>query len=241
MCMFSGEVQDVAGTSIFVRRTSRTGQVLVYSMNYQADAELAMILPLPSLGAGEEAVTFIDLSGYPRFFEDMDKGFQAFSLGPRSRSFPEEPPLKVHEVGSFEASWVPTLADFSRLDSRFRLPTEIWEQLPQYADYGFAVFKLKAGEKKIHPMAFEFQTRERHRLFFPTVHVHEGSVERVAHFDHALYCQSESPEAGWMSSEIPASSFLKVDQSKGLLLADQWVFKKSVQGPKENEDLWITG
>lgn len=240
MCMFSGAVQAVAGTSIFVRRASRTGQVLVYSMNYQADAELAMILPLPSLGTGEEAVTFIDLSGYPSFFEDMEAVFLSLSFG-RSRAIAAEPLLKVHAVGSFEASWVPTLADFSRLDPRFRLPTEIWEQLPQYADYGFAVFKLKAGEKKIHPMAFEFQTRESHRLFFPTVHVHEGVVESVAHFDHALYCQSESPEAGWRSSEMPAGHFLKIDQSKGLLLADQKIFKKSVLGPKKNEDLWITG
>jgi len=64
MCMFSSGVKDVAETKIFVRRASRESQILVYSMQYQADTELAMILPLPkSLGA-EEAVRFIDLSGY---------------------------------------------------------------------------------------------------------------------------------------------------------------------------------
>jgi hypothetical protein len=37
----------------------------------------------------------------------------------------------VREVGSFEASYVPKIADFSRLDERFRLPVAVWKKLPQ--------------------------------------------------------------------------------------------------------------
>lgn len=98
----------------------------------------------------------------------------------RAKGAPAAAPLRVHEVGSFEASFVPSLADFSRLDARFRLPDGLWEGLPIYADYGFAVFKLKAGERKVHPMAFEFASRDRRQLFFPTVHIHDGQIAERA-------------------------------------------------------------
>ena len=250
MCMFSSVVKEVAGTKIFVHRTSRESQVLVYSMQYQADVELAMILPLPkSLGAGEDAVRFIDLSGYPSFFDDMARGFpkQEHMRSPHARVTVLAPTLRVHEVGSFEASWVPTLSDFTRLDSRFRLPAAIWDRLPQYAKYGFAVFKLKAGSKDLHPIALEFQTREPHRLFFPTVHVHDGSVAPEALFNHALYCQSEYPGRRWQASvslegkPLLARDFINVDKSMGLLLPDQVVFERPVVGKYHNKDFWVAG
>jgi len=46
--------------------------------------------------------------------------------------------------------------------------------LPIYEDFGFAVFKLRAGLKRIHSMALEFPRRDPKSLFFPTVHVHDG-------------------------------------------------------------------
>ena len=53
-------------------------QFLAYSMIVNAEKELAMVLPLPvKVGATEEAVSFIDLSGYPDFFADLLKGFPA--------------------------------------------------------------------------------------------------------------------------------------------------------------------
>jgi len=177
----------------------------------------------------------------------MARGFPA---APNSRSRDrvtlEAPILKVHEVGNFEASWVPTLSDFSRLDSRFRLPSPIWDGLPQYANYGFAVFKLKAGNKSLHPIALEFQTREPYRLFFPTVHVHDGSLEPEALFNHSLYCQSEYPGSSWQASALEgepllASDFINIDSSKGLLLPDQVVFKRPVVGSYPNEDFWVAG
>ena len=83
-------------------------------------------------------------------FDDLKKAFPMSMMQPASRGgfgllavVAAPPPLRVHDVGLFEASFVPTLADFERLDPRFRLSPGVWEQLPQYRDWGFAVFKLK--------------------------------------------------------------------------------------------------
>ncbi len=248
MCMFSGQVSSVANTRIFARSAAAGGQFLVYSMQYQAGTELAMILPLPTPpAAAEEAVRFIDLSGYAQFFDDMARGF----ILPQSRALSPGPApagkLKVHEVGSFQASFVPQQADFARLDSRFRLPERAWERLPQYDDYGFAVFKLQAGAKNIHPLAFEFPRRDPLELFFPTVHVHDGSVDTQAHFDHSLYCQVAEPQPGWLvssdelSSEtappIPAGQFMDIPRSLGIVEPQAFIQMKRLRGMHANEDV----
>ena len=72
--------------------------------------------------------------------------------------------------------------DWDRLDERFRIPPSIFDALPAYRDFGFAVFKLqvtgresesglfpeKPATKTFHPMAFEFPRADPDRLFFPT-------------------------------------------------------------------------
>jgi hypothetical protein len=102
--------------------------------------------------------------------------------------------LAVHEVGAFQASFVPSLADFGRLDARFKLSEKVWERLPQYQDYGFAVFKLRdtgATSNAVHPMAFDFATRLSGEVFVPTVHVHDGEVHDACWFDHVVFVQGE--------------------------------------------------
>ena len=39
-------------------------------------------------------------------------------------------------------------------------------------------------------MAFEFETRLKNEIFFPTVHIHDGEVHKREHFDHTLYLQN---------------------------------------------------
>ena len=97
---------------------------------------------------------------------------------------------------------MPAVKDFARLDERFRLPATTWDALPDYKDHGFAVFKLKSGEKHVHPMAFEFPRADHKRLFFPTVHIHDGKVHKTATFDHELYCQAGRgrKRASWKES-----------------------------------------
>jgi hypothetical protein len=250
VCIFSARVSSIANTKIFARNTADGRQFLVYAMQYQANSELAMILPLPVPASGpENAIRFIDLLGYAEFFDDMAKGFILPQPAGRSigRLLANKQTLTVHEVGSFEASFVPHLGDFARLDARFRLPEQTWEQLPQYADYGFAVFKLKAGAQKIHPMAFEFPRRNPGKLFYPTVHIHDGKVETQAHFDHTLYCQTAQRQAGWLFSSAdlpmlhpsPAARFMDIDRAQGIIDPDGFVQMKNLFGMQANQDIVI--
>jgi hypothetical protein len=153
MCCFSQQVEMVADTNIF-SRSANGRQFLVYSMTYAAATDLAMVLPLPvPANPPEDAVRFINLERYPHFFADMRRGFPQFvsegyrHLGP-GPMVEAAPKLKVHEMGSFEASFVPRIADFDRLDERFRIPRDVWDQLPAYRDFGFAVFKLKSSPQR---------------------------------------------------------------------------------------------
>src|SRR5262245_14954594 len=121
MCCFSRPIPYVASTKIFARMVGER-QRLAYGMSFAAAEELAMVLPLPvARGAGEDAVRFVDLSGYRTFFTDLESGFPIFMLpaakgGPAFRGrVPSPPRLKVHDVGDFEASFVPRSADFARL------------------------------------------------------------------------------------------------------------------------------
>jgi len=208
MCCFTAPVVGVELTGIFARAGSGTSQYLAYQMCYLAESELAMILPLPTPpDSAENAVRFIDLSGYPKFFFHCAHGFPWGVRDPDEIStLSAKDDLEVHQVGSYEASFVPRRADFSRLDPRFRMPEDAWDKLPQYADWSFCVFKLKPGAVKMHPMAFEFPRRNRSRLFFPTMHVHDGTVHEKANFDHQLYCQSPRPPSGWRTStKVPKS------------------------------------
>jgi hypothetical protein len=149
MCCFSRKVKLVADTNIFARASKDGRQFLVYSMKFDAAEDLAMILPLPVPKApAEDAVKFLNLEKYDNFFDEMRAGFPAPppGNGGRGKGGDKAHGLAVVEVGSFIASFVPSVKDFARLDERFRLPTEVWQQLPQYRDAGFAVFQLKQGK-----------------------------------------------------------------------------------------------
>src|SRR5262245_34965492 len=77
MCCFSSVVESVSGTHIFARSLPEGRQVLVYSMTLSTPQDVAMILPIPvRSGTGEKDVTFVDLSGYKRFFESMAEAFE---------------------------------------------------------------------------------------------------------------------------------------------------------------------
>lgn len=264
---------DVANTKIF-GRLEAPWQYLAYSMKLSVRQPAAMILPLPVLpGFGDAALEFIDLSGYSEFFDDVDRAFPAMlSLQPESGGVSRAqglPRLEVHRVGAFEASYVPSLKDFSRLDPRFRLPDKVWEALPMYREDGFAVFQLRRGQgQNIHPMAFRFRTKNLEQIFFPTVHVHDGEVHSREMFDHALYFQlpddysgpesdlqrvgqarydalyprfdlDASPFPGAGASYLPAERFVDIDRAEGLVKPGTWLFKHELRGLRANEDTRI--
>ena len=248
MCCFSRPVQSVSSTKIFARDAGNGKQYLVYSMNYKAGEDLAMVLPIPvPPGSKEDAVQFVDLHEYEKLFSDLDAGFPRPVS--RSRSIPlngvpaaASAPLKVVEVGSFEASFVPQVKDFARLDPRFRMPEGIWDKLPQYRQAGFAVFKLRKSATSVHPMAFVFPRADASKLFFPTVHIHDGKVHDKAGFDHSLYCQvgeDHSKAAGWEESPQLASAFVKIAQSKGIIDGNSHCYKKDLRGQLKNQDTYL--
>ncbi|MBE7449146.1 MAG: hypothetical protein HS111_09680 [Kofleriaceae bacterium] len=270
MCCFSRTVAGVSGTQIFARHAGGGRQALAYAMNVELDEAVAMVLPLPVVrGAGgavaEDAVGFVDLSPYPRLFADLARAFpepQA-SRGPMlAASRGGGPTLAVHQVGSFEASFVPARTDFARLDPRFRLPPVLFEARPAYDDWSFAVFQLAPGHGRprrwwwpwssaasraqaIHPMALTFPSREPDALFFPTVHVHDGTVPARAGFDHTLYAQVDGEGCAlgrtlaWESSGQAVSRWVDAARTAGLVDGAQPVRRRRYGGRLRNVDLWL--
>jgi hypothetical protein len=253
MCCFSRPVPHVSATKIFARALDGSRQALVYQMQVTIPEDLAMVLPLPvPARSPEDAVEFVDLSGYPTFFDDLAAAFppllmaaQSFGFGPPGVA-PAPAPLKVHDVGDFEASFVPSLADFSRLDPRFRLPDGVWDRVPRVADYGFAVFKLKPkaarASQTIHPMALTFPRRDPRSLYFPTLHVHDGTLASSAHFDHTLYCQPSEILAhlfAWRPSNEPLGRRVDAERARGLVDGAAYGFQLGALGDLENDDVWL--
>lgn len=246
MCCFSRPVDSVSATNIFARSGAGGRQFIAYSMTLRAGEDLAMILPLPiKPGSGENAAEFISLKECPEFFADLDKGFPAPVAADslqKSGSFGAAPlrKLAVISVGNFDASFVPTVADFSRLDERFRLPSGTWEKLPAYKSHGFAVFKLKSGSAKVHPMAFSFPRANPAELFFPTVHIHDGKVHKKAGFDHVLYCQRGAADQftllDWDESVRPAGLYMQTAKAGPLLDAGGHCYRRRLTGTLPNED-----
>lgn len=262
---------SVGGTNIFARaRDDR--QMLVYGMNVAAQGPLAMVLPLPvPPDSPEDAVRFLDLQAYPEFFVDLNACFPAVPVPqPRGRGGGGggliKTTLVVHDAGDFEASFVPTLADVDRLDARFRVPTALWESLPQYADWGFAVFQLKHIEatpasglkrllggkphpKTVHPMALEFPRRHTDRLFFPTVHLHDDTLHSEDNYDHLLFWQTKGDNAARLdpkisvglestTSEGRVGDIVDIERAAGLVDGETPVQRRSLKGRLPNRDHW---
>src|SRR5579871_2665879 len=166
MCCFTGPVLSVRKTRIFGRMLAQDRQLVVYETAFAAAADLAMVLPIPvRTDAREDAVRFVDLSHLPTFFDRLDMALTHFSrelVGAPAAALGgapyRAPPLVVHTVGHFEASFVPTKYDFGRLDPRFRLPEAVIDALGDRSGYGFVVVKLAKTEHvtRVHPVAFTF-------------------------------------------------------------------------------------
>lgn len=258
MCMFSQPVISVNNTQIFARISSAGTHFLAYQMNYESHEENAMILPIPvRQPVRDDSLKFIDLQGYAHFFADLAQGFPFSaprSLGCSAAVAPAAcASLQVFEVGNYVASFVPSVADFVRLDKRFCLPEETWSHLPQYKAFGFAVFQLAAGLLTPHPMAFEFES-DKKSLFFPTLHIHDGEIHEAEEFDHVLYLQhagfdsrvygyqnSHTPDGstGLVRSKYVAKHFCEIAKCKGIVNADLLVHRRTIRGSSRNQDTEI--
>ena len=257
MCCFSGSVESVTNTQIFGRLSGKETQFVVYQMQYESKVKTAMILPIPTAAnATEDSVKFFDLKQYDRFFADLHRAFPPLTPPPTmSRAVDskaaEPAMLKVQEVGDFVASVVPSVGDFSRLDPMFSISPETWAKIPIYNDYSFVVFQLEKLEGRPHPMAFEFKTRHSDKIFFPTVHIHDGEVHSMEEFDHTLLCQHAGfdnvvgsytskmdLQTGWTRSKSVAGKTVDLQKTVGIVAGDLLLHRKYVRGKQPNEDVF---
>lgn len=233
MSSFSGTVQ-AANTRIFARAATNGKQFLVYQMEYSTAQDAALILPLPTPpDSAANSVRFIDLSGYPEFFADIEKGFpytrnMGVSGAPKSKHAPA--------VGDYDATYLPSQKDLWQLDESFRIPKEAWAQLPEYNDFGFAVIKLHSDAHSVRPIALEFPMRSPQLLYFPTIHIQAGEVASEANFDHDLYCQAR---AGWLRSYDVSGSFVDIARTQGVVDSGERVSRMTVQGMHPNSDIIV--
>jgi hypothetical protein len=255
MCCFSSSVSHVSRTRIFARGLSDGRQTLAYAMTLGAPSDVAMVLPIPVPDdVSDDAVRFISLEGYEGFFDDLEKAFpeppmQSFGYGEGPDLFLS---LEVHSVGAYVASFVPRAQDFVRLDPRFRLPGAVLDGLP--VGYGFVVFALAevhAAPEARQPMAFTFPRRDARSLFFPTLHVHDGTVPAFAGFDHTLYAQLDedvSPHTvalgtthrfTWRESDGMLARHLDAVRAKGLVDPSRRAFSLALRGPLPNHDVIV--
>lgn len=246
MCCFTGKVEEVTNTRIFARLGAQGNQVIIYQMALNAPQDVAMVLPVPvKQGTGDDAVKFFDFSKYTAVFTDLGEMFETNLTygGPfAAAAEPSHATLQVHSVGAYDASFVPTIADFQRLDPRFRLPEGVWEKLPGYADYGFAVFKLKPGKAEVHPMAFSFPRAQADTLFFPTLHIHDGKVHRKETFDHTLYLQGPGADLarrGWQESSELAVTRVKCGLTHGMIRPERHIYRQVMRGVYDNGDVVV--
>ena len=88
-------------------------------------------------------------------------------------------------------------------------------------------------------MAFRFPTRDPARIFFPTVHVHDGHFHSKASFDHALYYQPPLLRGADVLSKAPARAWIDSSRACGLVDVDSGVGRRLILGTHDNEDTWI--
>lgn len=246
---------DVSHTRIFAR-VDGDEQVIVYQAELFMFEPAAMVLPIPESTSADDAVEFINLEEHEGLFSTLKYRFASQqTMGMRGvKSFAFDG-LKVEDVGAFEGSYVPSQADFKRLDKRFRLKPEIWDMLPQYEDYGFVVFQFKTGNHDPHPMAFRFKTRHPDAIFLPTVHVHDEQMHEEGDFDHVLYVQTPGGNAGLATT---------LNELEGVPLLDEWeadveesrekaleqfadtglfntdpMWRLEIKGKRPNKDFWV--
>lgn len=202
MCIISGEVNEVSSTNIFVSQTNIPGQQFtVYSNTVQMGTNKGvMVLPFPK---GD--CKMIDLSNYPRLFDDLKKAcpfpFISKSLG-LSRGFDIQTDslLEVSQVGSYKASIVPSINDFSRLDQNFPINADVTEFLKN--NYSYVVCRLDK-ENEYHPFGY-IHNSFNNGLFVPTMHYHKHTNgQSTADWDHSIFCINKKLECPFIKYRGP--------------------------------------
>ena len=185
MCVIVGGVQHVANTKILVAPMRRGHQLTVYQNQVDMTNPTAMILPFPY---GNKGAELIDLSGYPQIFDDLSRAFSKYELVGVNNSYSSAKTIKVHQVGSYSVSIVPTIDDFDRLQHHvFSLDPNLSGILrgkyPVHAGFIVCLMNMNA---KFHPIAYVTRRLRSQQLFVPTYHYH-GHIETHPDWDHEIY------------------------------------------------------
>jgi hypothetical protein len=190
MCIILSTVDKVANTKIYVSPDKENKrQLTVYSNEVATKEENAMILPVPN----PETIELLDLSNYPKFFEDCEACFTrvpTLSLRSFQPMNAYASLLPVFQVGSYLASIVPSLYDFSRVNRDvFDYGDDLIRVLEKnYKEgFGFILCVLKKGSHTYHPFAYTHDIQTPNRLFIPTRHYHPGESNSTADWDHIIY------------------------------------------------------
>ena len=77
MCCFTNRVDHVGNTRIFARGLDDGYQYLVYAMEYAAQTELAMILPIPTPPTGEALIRVL-YSGICGTDLELERGYYPY-------------------------------------------------------------------------------------------------------------------------------------------------------------------
>lgn len=91
-------------------------------------------------------------------------------------------------------------------------------------------------------MAFRFRTRHPDRVFFPTVHVHDGEVHETADFDHQLYYQlanERSAHSNEEKSPEATAAFVSEAQAKALVRMSGHLYRQTLRGERPNVDTFV--
>lgn len=236
MCIINEEVDDVNSTQIYASLDkSGKRQLTIYSNKIVTEKDNAMILPVPN----PQSVSFVDLSDYTSIFDDFQRSFikrLTLSNTSKSRGFPSmncvNDTLAVHNVGSYQASIVPSLSDFNKLDkSIFTINPEVFTILQKNysSTFGYIVCKLKKGTHAYHPFAYTHDTymienqfslmdlfynkQKKPLLFIPTRHYHthvhfshkNNNSEFVDDWDHIIYTSNANLHTSARNNAIGSS------------------------------------
>ena len=186
MCIISLAVEEVCDTNIFVAVEELT-QLTVYSntvKNYTDNN--AMVLPVPN----PDSLKFIDLSKYPKIFDDLRDSFYEDSFDGVTfdgDNFGINGVLQVFNVGSYKVSVAMNLNDIMRVDKTvFTLSNGCYDVLksnygePSTVPFGFIICKLVKGKDTYHPLAYSHTIISKDRVFIPTKHYHDNNETYTA-------------------------------------------------------------
>ncbi len=192
MCIILSKVDKVSNTKIYVSPDKENKrQLTIYSNEVATRTKNAMILPVPN----PETIELLDLSNYPKFFEDCENCFYKLATLSMRSFMPEHAYasasfIPVVRVGSYLASIVPSFNDFTRIDTTvFDINDDLMPLLAQHyrEGFGFIICMLEEGKHTYHPFAYTHKLKEKNRLFIPTRHYHPGEANKYADWDHMIY------------------------------------------------------